>query len=558
MARCGCSKACTCLVTAGAHVTVTGNGSSGNPYVVSAEAAAVTVADTGSIDASISGTGTVADPYIISGVVIPSADANNCTVISPTDGGVFTPCPTPTVVLADPATPSITVTEGPTGTFTISDADAAGTAVVVQPGPDTATFHPTVVESPVGTFTVDGDVIVSPDAGNTLVAHANGLFVPASTDVDDPVSTDAGNIITHGSDGQAFLDCAAVVACIPADVDPLTLVTVADTPSLDLSISGTGAAGDPYIISGVATGGAATVVTGDGTTATVTGSGTVGDPYVVHSIPETDVDPTVAVTDTGTVDMTVSAGPNYVLSSAVKFSADAGNQATTGSDGGVFVPPDVDPPVSVVALDTDCINTTVTEGPAGTFTVSADPIIAPGRRCRPQLLACDPAEGGLIASPKVAFYSAQRTAATVAAVVLGGGRNGHAEVVVFDTVVDNQSPTYFTAQPNGCITVNCSGFYYVKARVGNTGATGTAIVGGRVRGAGQLTALTVGFDMNDFSHSVVLSAPADGPEFEGSGMQFFNAGDQICIDAEIYTSAAGGTVNNFNANIDITYFGTAL
>lgn len=37
MARCGCSTTCSCLVTAGDNVTVTGNGSAANPYVVSAE-----------------------------------------------------------------------------------------------------------------------------------------------------------------------------------------------------------------------------------------------------------------------------------------------------------------------------------------------------------------------------------------------------------------------------------------------------------------------------------------------------------------------------------------
>lgn len=36
MARCRCSTLCSCAIEAGANVTVTGNGSQGSPYVVSA------------------------------------------------------------------------------------------------------------------------------------------------------------------------------------------------------------------------------------------------------------------------------------------------------------------------------------------------------------------------------------------------------------------------------------------------------------------------------------------------------------------------------------------
>lgn len=39
MADCGCSRRCTCTVTAGPGVTVGGNGSTTNPYIISASAA---------------------------------------------------------------------------------------------------------------------------------------------------------------------------------------------------------------------------------------------------------------------------------------------------------------------------------------------------------------------------------------------------------------------------------------------------------------------------------------------------------------------------------------
>lgn len=40
MARCRCSSLCSCAIEAGDNVTVTGNGSQGSPYVISAEGAA--------------------------------------------------------------------------------------------------------------------------------------------------------------------------------------------------------------------------------------------------------------------------------------------------------------------------------------------------------------------------------------------------------------------------------------------------------------------------------------------------------------------------------------
>lgn len=77
-------------------------------------------------------------------------------------------------VLLTPATSAL----GPDCAFhPIVAAPIVDVAVV---GVDTATVDITVVEAPANTFTVSSDVIVSPDAGNQLVAQVNGLFVPAS------------------------------------------------------------------------------------------------------------------------------------------------------------------------------------------------------------------------------------------------------------------------------------------------------------------------------------------------------------------------------------------
>lgn len=75
MARCGCvSTGCACLIQAGSGILVTGTGNVGDPYIVAATGggggSVVQVADTSTIDLSISGDGSGGNPYIISGVVV--------------------------------------------------------------------------------------------------------------------------------------------------------------------------------------------------------------------------------------------------------------------------------------------------------------------------------------------------------------------------------------------------------------------------------------------------------------------------------------------------------
>lgn len=70
--RCDCAgSACSCLVTAGTGIAITGSGNPNNPYVITATtslAGALAVRDTATVDMSAVGTGTVVDPYIISAV----------------------------------------------------------------------------------------------------------------------------------------------------------------------------------------------------------------------------------------------------------------------------------------------------------------------------------------------------------------------------------------------------------------------------------------------------------------------------------------------------------
>lgn len=71
MARCGCSgSTCSCLITAGAGVAVSGTGTEANPYVIdvvgSDISGTVRVQDTATVDMSLTGSGSTADPYVLS------------------------------------------------------------------------------------------------------------------------------------------------------------------------------------------------------------------------------------------------------------------------------------------------------------------------------------------------------------------------------------------------------------------------------------------------------------------------------------------------------------
>lgn len=76
--RCGCGSAqCSCAVTAGAGIVVSGVGSAGNPYVITAAGAALTITDTPSLNLTLSGAGTPGSPWVLSGVVTPSSTSGN-------------------------------------------------------------------------------------------------------------------------------------------------------------------------------------------------------------------------------------------------------------------------------------------------------------------------------------------------------------------------------------------------------------------------------------------------------------------------------------------------
>lgn len=77
MARCFCggTGSCECTIEAGDGITVTGTGSEGDPYIVTAAPAVgnIVALDTTTIDMTVTGSGTGGDPWTISADLITEA-----------------------------------------------------------------------------------------------------------------------------------------------------------------------------------------------------------------------------------------------------------------------------------------------------------------------------------------------------------------------------------------------------------------------------------------------------------------------------------------------------
>lgn len=90
MARC-CSSGCSCKVEGGLNIAVTGIGSSGDPFVVSADLAMIAV-DTDVFNMTISGAGTILSPFAISTAYSATAkldDIPDVNAPAPTNGQVI-------------------------------------------------------------------------------------------------------------------------------------------------------------------------------------------------------------------------------------------------------------------------------------------------------------------------------------------------------------------------------------------------------------------------------------------------------------------------------------
>jgi hypothetical protein len=70
MAKCGCaSSRCSCKITGGSGIVVTGSGTESSPYVISSDGSGtyLNVIDTATVNLTLTGNGSIDSPYTLSG-----------------------------------------------------------------------------------------------------------------------------------------------------------------------------------------------------------------------------------------------------------------------------------------------------------------------------------------------------------------------------------------------------------------------------------------------------------------------------------------------------------
>lgn len=307
-------------------------------------APAVTVIDTSTLDLGITG-------QQIQGAVRVSTVPGNNIEVKP-DGLYVSVCAAlDDGPVATPATPGVTELVGadcnrytlPTGTnLTVTDTTTVNHTLVGNNLQSSVIISPSTLIS-AGPF---GLQVLCEDVQDCVFTITNNFW--SYNDLGNSVvfnpSADSGNQLGLGSDGRPY-------------VPPATeQITVTDTSCINLTITGGNISAVP-IISPQA--GNILSCENDGLYAAAT------------------VDIGITGQDTNCIDIGVTeATPNnFVITAVPVISSDLGNSLECRVTG-LYAPLSGSTPLSVVGVDTDCIDITVVEAPLGTFTVSVDPIIS--------------------------------------------------------------------------------------------------------------------------------------------------------------------------------------
>ena len=401
-----------------ADVTITGDGLLINTTLVQ-------VQNTGSVDMSIGGDGSVGAPYIIESEVIASSLPNNTvtvegdgifverTALQAIDGcGIdlnltgagtqLSPWVLQGDLLIDPAG-TATVSCSPTGLRVDMASQTSGLVVTSGDGiTHTLSGGGTDVDPWIINLNVDlestgglgvgpsGIVIdVDPASTATISTGVDGLRVDetplqvttngnttgvALSGTNNHVlditllSADPGQIASLGSDGGIYIDCAAIEACISADIflsgstfddatNILTLTlndgnsypvnltdlmdvystTTGGTSTVDMTITGAGTAGDPWVISGVVITDPASAIStnADGVTFLIDPASTAPISQSGTGI-RVDETPNVVTVNGSNIPVSQSGVAGHTID-ITTLSGDANNALSTGSDGGLFI-----------------------------------------------------------------------------------------------------------------------------------------------------------------------------------------------------------------------------
>jgi hypothetical protein len=407
----------------------------------------------------------------------------------------------------------------------------AGTGVTITGTGNTGSCY--VISSTGGVLTV----MDTPSVNETLTGSGTlaDPYVLSSAVIIDPEPT---NVLTSGPAGLD-VSCARVIACVSASPGT-TGVTVADGNGLDLSISGTGAAGNPYVISGVV----------------------VKDPNPDNILTVTAAG--VGVTCESVQDcigQAIAAGQGATYNDAgnaisVLPSTDVGNQVVSGTDGRLFVPAAGAGVTPVTVTDTPCSNMTLTgNGTAPTpWNISSDPIIAPSTPCAANKLTCTPT--GLLARQTApALKRATNGLVTRASVVMGGRTVSQIDQADF-TVTTYDTGTavgVWTVNANGSVTVSCNGVYDFQ-EIGAALKNGGNMRGQQIRMFVNGTAVDATADWRDFTNTADISTVGDGPEDTIATTLKLNAGDVITWRYFVDVLPAGQSAD-MNGQMHMVYLG---
>ncbi len=201
------------------------------------------------------------------------------------------------------------------------------------------------------------DPVISPSLGNLLECTPSGLFVDLDlADLCPVVATIPAGAAAVAGTPLLGVDC--LTHALPAFQAPLT---VEDTDCIDLTLVGSVLSAEPIISPAV----------GNQLSCTPTGL------FVPAAVVPTDT--VITATDTSCLDLTVVEAPanTFVISGSPIVSPDVGNQLVC-SPNGLLVPAAALPTdVVITATDTSCLDLTVTESPANTFVITGSPVISP-------------------------------------------------------------------------------------------------------------------------------------------------------------------------------------
>lgn len=221
--------------------------------------------------------------------------------------------------------------------------------------------------------------VISPTAGNIIECTANGLYADVCTGIED---LSAGAVAAQGT---VLVGADCLTHAFPAFQAP---ITANDTNCINLTLAANTLTADPIISP---TAGNSVECTANGLyvpdlcTQLADVGGLVipaapGDIFVtVDCEPRTlPANGGITVLDTTTVDLTLTGGG--VLSADVEVSSVPDNILTVRPDGLAVRCTDVltcIPNTIITAIDTPCLDLTVTEVPDNTFTITGSPVVSP-------------------------------------------------------------------------------------------------------------------------------------------------------------------------------------